>query len=175
MALLCRKLAIGEMNVALIQQPWVYVYGDRIRGLHNTWGMLFSAGPSIYSRACNLVRNTIQAFPLLELCSRDVVTGYHLTEEGALGILLPLHNCPTTQKNHPHRGNYGTSSTIAVGMTYSSLLDVMPMHTSLYGAALASILEEAVYWNIWRVPTLIFSIKLTNLPSWLAIGRRLLI
>jgi hypothetical protein len=36
--------------------------------------MLFSAGPGIDSRACILVRNTIQAFPLLELCSRDVVT-----------------------------------------------------------------------------------------------------
>jgi splicing factor 45 len=71
MALLCHKFAIGEMDVALIQEPWVY--GDRIRGLHNRWGILFSAGPGIDSRACISVRNTIQAFPLLELCSRDVV------------------------------------------------------------------------------------------------------
>ena len=47
-ALLCRKLAIGEMDVALIQEPWVY--GDQIRGLRNRWGMLFSAGPGIVSR-----------------------------------------------------------------------------------------------------------------------------
>jgi hypothetical protein len=60
------------MDIALIQEPWVY--GDRIRGLRNRWGMLFSAGPGIDSRVCILVRNTIQAFPLLELCSKDVVT-----------------------------------------------------------------------------------------------------
>jgi hypothetical protein len=59
------------MDVALIQEPWVY--GDRIRGLCNRWGMLFSARPGIDSRACILARNTIQAFPLLELCSRGVV------------------------------------------------------------------------------------------------------
>jgi len=36
MALLCQKLAIGEKDVALIQQPWVY--GDGKRGLHNIRG-----------------------------------------------------------------------------------------------------------------------------------------
>jgi hypothetical protein len=71
-ALLCHKLAIGKMDVALIQEPWVH--GDRIRGLCNRWGILFSAGPGIASRACISVSNTIQAFPLLELCSRHVMT-----------------------------------------------------------------------------------------------------
>jgi hypothetical protein len=37
-ALLCRKLAKGEIDIALIQEPWVY--GGRIRGLHNTRGTL---------------------------------------------------------------------------------------------------------------------------------------
>jgi hypothetical protein len=74
---LALKCKITQINLhlskaaALIQEPWVY--GDQIRGLSNRWGMLFSAGPGILSRACILVRKTIQAFPLLELCSRDVV------------------------------------------------------------------------------------------------------
>jgi hypothetical protein len=71
-ALLCQKLATGEIHVALIQEPWVY--GDQIRGLHNRWGMLFSAGPGIATRACTSVSNTIQAFPLLELSPRYVTT-----------------------------------------------------------------------------------------------------
>jgi hypothetical protein len=50
--------------------------------------MLFSAGPGINSRACILIRNTIQAFPLLELCSRDVVTvRLSFNEEGSTRYL----------------------------------------------------------------------------------------
>jgi hypothetical protein len=45
--------------------------GDWIRGLHNKWGTLFSAGPSIAPRTSTFVRNAIQAFPLLELSSRE--------------------------------------------------------------------------------------------------------
>jgi hypothetical protein len=60
------------MDVALIKEPWVH--GDRIRVLRNRYGKLFSAGPGIAPRAYIFVRNTIQAFPLLELCSRDVMT-----------------------------------------------------------------------------------------------------
>jgi hypothetical protein len=62
MAFLCRKLAIGEIDIALIQEPWVY--GDRIRGLRNIRGALFSAGPGIAPRSCIFVRNTVHAFPL---------------------------------------------------------------------------------------------------------------
>jgi hypothetical protein len=69
-ALLCRKLATGEIDIALIQDPWVY--GDWIRGLRNIRGTLFSAGPSIAPRSCIFVRNTVHAFPMSELCSRDV-------------------------------------------------------------------------------------------------------
>jgi hypothetical protein len=41
MALFCQKLATGEKNVALIQQPWVYA--NHIRRLHNSrgWGCCF--------------------------------------------------------------------------------------------------------------------------------------
>jgi hypothetical protein len=58
--------------VALIQELWVH--GDQIRGLCNRQGTLFSAEPGIATRACIFVRNISQAFPLLELCSRDVTT-----------------------------------------------------------------------------------------------------
>ena len=71
MTLLCRKLAIGEIDVALIQEPWVN--GDQIRGLCNIRGALFSDGPDIAPRSCIFVRNKIHAFPLLELCSKDVM------------------------------------------------------------------------------------------------------
>jgi hypothetical protein len=50
MALLCRKLATGEIDTALIQEPWVY--GDRIRWLCNIRGTLFSSGPGIAPRSC---------------------------------------------------------------------------------------------------------------------------
>jgi hypothetical protein len=72
MAILCRKLATGEIYIPLIQEPWVY--GDRIRGLRNIRGTLFSAGPGIAPRSCSFVRNKVHAFPLSELCSRDATT-----------------------------------------------------------------------------------------------------
>jgi hypothetical protein len=59
-ALLYRKLAIEEMAIALIQEPWVY--GDRIRRLHNKRETMFPAGPDIAPRSCILVRNTVEAF-----------------------------------------------------------------------------------------------------------------
>jgi hypothetical protein len=58
--------------VALIQEHWVHE--DKIKGLCHKWGNLFSGGPSIAPRTCLFVRNSIQAFPLLELSSRDVTT-----------------------------------------------------------------------------------------------------
>jgi hypothetical protein len=70
-ALLYQKLAIGEIGIALIQEPWVY--GDRIRRLHTIRGTLFSTGPGIAPRSCIFVRNTVHAFPLSDLCSRDVM------------------------------------------------------------------------------------------------------
>jgi hypothetical protein len=45
MALLCRKLATGEIDIALIQEPWVY--GDQIRGLHNIRGHCFLLDPAL--------------------------------------------------------------------------------------------------------------------------------
>jgi hypothetical protein len=66
-------------------------------------------------------------------------------------------------------------SPTAVETTCSSSLDVMLMHNTLYGEALTSIPEDTIYWNIWQVLTLIFLIKVTNLPLLLALGRRLLI
>jgi hypothetical protein len=68
--LLCQKLAIGQIDIAPIQEHWVYE--DQIRGLCNRRGGLFSIEPSIAPRCCTFVRNTIPAFLLSELCSRDV-------------------------------------------------------------------------------------------------------
>jgi hypothetical protein len=62
---------MGEIDISLFQEPWVY--GDQIRGLHNIRQKSFSVGPSIAPRSYIFVRNTIHAFLLSELCSRDVM------------------------------------------------------------------------------------------------------
>jgi hypothetical protein len=71
-ALLCQKLAIGEIDKALIQEP--LVCGDRKRALLNIRGTLFPVGPCIVPRSCIFVRNTVHAFSLSELCSLDVTS-----------------------------------------------------------------------------------------------------
>jgi len=71
-ALLHQKPTTGEIDIALMQKPWVY--GDQIRGLCNRRGTLFSAGPSIASKSYILVMNNVQACLLLELCSGNVTT-----------------------------------------------------------------------------------------------------
>jgi hypothetical protein len=58
--------------VALIQEPWLYK--DRIRGLTNTRGTLYSAAPCNNIRSCIYVRSLINALPLLEFWSRDTTT-----------------------------------------------------------------------------------------------------
>jgi len=70
LALLCQKLPVEELNIALIQEP--LVYGDTLSGLCNRRGTLFSAGPCIAPRSCIFVRNTFHTFLLSELCFRDV-------------------------------------------------------------------------------------------------------
>jgi len=71
-ALLHQKPTTGEIDIALMQEPWVY--RDQIRGLCNRRGALFSTGHSIASKSCIIVINNIQAYLLLELCSADVTT-----------------------------------------------------------------------------------------------------
>lgn len=71
MALICRKLPVEEIDIALIQEP--LVCGDGINGLCCRRGTLFSAGSYISPRSCICVRNTIHAFLLPEPCCRDVM------------------------------------------------------------------------------------------------------
>jgi hypothetical protein len=138
-ALLCRKFAVREIDIALIQEPWVY--GDRIRGLRNIRGLLFSAAPGIASRSYIFVRNTVHVFPLSQLCSRDemmvratYIRGGSKRELTVTSAYLPYDSDETL----PSKG-----LTTAVGIKCSSPLDGMPMHTTLYGGAWTSIHEES--------------------------------
>jgi len=72
MALLCPKLLVEEIDIALIQEP--LVCGDRINGLCYRKGTLFSEGSYIARRSCICVRNTVHTFLLSELSCRDVMT-----------------------------------------------------------------------------------------------------
>jgi hypothetical protein len=69
MATLCRQLAEGKADVALIQKPWLYM--GRIRGLTNTGGAVYSVAPENNARSCIYIRSHINALPLLEFSSRD--------------------------------------------------------------------------------------------------------
>jgi hypothetical protein len=71
-AALSRQLAEGKVDVALIQEHWLYK--GRIRGLTNTGGTVYSAALENNARYCIYVRNQINALPLLEFCSRDPTT-----------------------------------------------------------------------------------------------------
>jgi hypothetical protein len=71
-ATLCQQLAERKVDIALIQEPWLYK--GQIRGLTNTGGTVYSVVPGNNTRSCIYIRNHINALPLLELCSRDTTT-----------------------------------------------------------------------------------------------------
>jgi hypothetical protein len=71
-AALCQQLAEGKVDVAFIQEPWLYK--GQIRRLTNTGGTVYSAAPENNARSCINVGNQINALPLLEFCSRDATT-----------------------------------------------------------------------------------------------------
>jgi hypothetical protein len=63
-ALLCRKFALGEADIAPIQEPWVE--GGQIRGLNDIGATIF---PVTYGETLTsyiYVKNDINAIPLLE-------------------------------------------------------------------------------------------------------------
>jgi hypothetical protein len=104
MALLCLKLATGEIDIVLIQEPWVY--GDRIRGLRNIRGTSFSAGPGIAPKSWIFSGTQFITFhsqsSVLGMWQR---WGWSILAEGARGnLLLPQHTSPMIQMNHPHQG-----------------------------------------------------------------------
>jgi hypothetical protein len=69
---LCQLIAEGKVDIALIQEPWVYK--GQVRGLTNSGGKIYTFAPGMNSRSCIYIRNHINALPLLELCSRDATT-----------------------------------------------------------------------------------------------------
>jgi hypothetical protein len=68
----CQQLAVRKVDVALVQEPWLYM--GQISGLTNTGGTVYSVAPDNNSRSCIYIRNHINAIPLLELCFRDATT-----------------------------------------------------------------------------------------------------
>jgi hypothetical protein len=71
-ATLCQQLAERKVDIALIQEPWLYK--GQIRGLTNTGGTVYTVVPGNNTRSCIYIRNHINALPLLELFSRDTTT-----------------------------------------------------------------------------------------------------
>jgi hypothetical protein len=69
MAVLKQKLAMGNADIELIQEPWGQ--GGQIRGSGGTFVL---AAHSIASTFCIFVRNNITALLLLEFCSKDMTT-----------------------------------------------------------------------------------------------------
>jgi hypothetical protein len=47
---LCQQLAEGKVDVALIQEPWIY--RDQIRGLTNCRGIIYSVAPENNAESC---------------------------------------------------------------------------------------------------------------------------
>jgi hypothetical protein len=62
-AVLCRKLGLGKVDIALIQEP--SIQGGQIRGIGGTGGTIFSVTHSAVPRSCIYVRSHINALPLL--------------------------------------------------------------------------------------------------------------
>ena len=117
------------------------MYRDQKRGLHNTTGILFSVGHSIAPISCIFARNMVQAFPLLELCSRDVTTVKMTYTRGSIqNLLLPWHTYHL-EETPPSEG-LRKLLTFVVGINCSSSLNVMKMHTTIFGVAWTSIHEE---------------------------------
>jgi hypothetical protein len=71
-ATFCQQLAEKKVDIALIQEPWLYK--GQIRGLYNTGGTVYSVAPGNNARFYIYIRNRINDLPLSELCSRDTTT-----------------------------------------------------------------------------------------------------
>lgn len=69
-AIVSRQAAVGQTQIALIQEPWVR--RGAIQGLDKAKGIIYSSTHNI-PRACIYVSKEIQATAIPDLCSRDVV------------------------------------------------------------------------------------------------------
>jgi hypothetical protein len=59
-ATLCQQLAVRKVDVALIQEPWLYK--GQISGLNNTGGTVYSVAPDNNARSCIYIRIHIKPY-----------------------------------------------------------------------------------------------------------------
>ena len=102
-AAFCRYLLKEDVDVALIQEPWIFK--GRVAGLGECKGRLIYCDKENSSRTCIFVRSDIQCLPLLEFCSRDITTvklDRHTKEENK-GLVLSSDYLPHDGGNPPTR------------------------------------------------------------------------
>jgi hypothetical protein len=73
-ALICRKLLADNINVALIQEPWLS--GGKKRALRCKGGSIISSNCD-NPRTCIYVKNRINSMANLKFCSREVLAVVH--------------------------------------------------------------------------------------------------
>jgi hypothetical protein len=66
-----RSIDGGQIDVALLQEPWVYK--SRVRGLNSKQGSIFVGTRAETPRACIFLKNEINATPLNSYSDRDIV------------------------------------------------------------------------------------------------------
>jgi hypothetical protein len=85
-AALC--VAMRNCDVALIQEPWIYMGADK--GLKEVGGELIYSRSNLNSRTCILVKKDFQILPMMQYCSRDltVVKIRGMFDKGKREIIL---------------------------------------------------------------------------------------
>ena len=124
------KLAIGEMDTALIQKPWVY--GDWIRGLCNKREKPFSLEPGIAPRSCSC-----QAHNVCLSTVKVLLEGYdnsedNIRERNTRELIIVSAYLWFRWTTAPIKGKWLST---AVGIKSNSSLEVMPVHTTLHQRA----------------------------------------
>lgn len=72
-AILCKKFAEEDLDVALIQEPWIKL--NTVMGL-NTAGKLLYSTSGTRPRTCIIFRKNIKFLPIPGLCTDDLVAAY---------------------------------------------------------------------------------------------------
>lgn len=99
-ALLSKKLASENIDIALIQEPWVY--RGFVRGVNCTGGTLYCPNTD-NPRTCIYVRDWMNALLKVEFCSRDVTTIETSIREGGRKRILQFSSAylPYDEPNPP--------------------------------------------------------------------------
>jgi splicing factor 45 len=137
------------MDIALIQEPWVYK--GQVRGLNISGGTIYAVAPGKNSRSCIYIRNHINALPLLEFCSRAATTVriIYMYEGGNRELVVTSAYLTHDSDEPPHSKEvkdiidycYSRKKQLIIGCDANA-------HHILWGA-LASIPEEKALLNIW--------------------------